>query len=221
MRQVESLTSKMIQKILATREEVGSLKKNDRNGDIGGFAFVSIDDYYDKVATAAHANGLYWTISQEELDVSESGAMFLRYVVDLYDYEEETVFERGWTATIPHPNQGAQTAGAAQSYADKGYMRALFKLVTGEPDSDKLAKKSQRDAPPPRLPKKQPEMRLEDAVATAGSEADIYRIMKERQAELEEIKKTSPKRHQALCELADAQCDKFREAADTEEGDEE
>lgn len=129
------------QAIFKVRKRVGSLAKDDRNPHFK-FNYVPIDDFYEKVAGVAFEEGLMWRLF-ESAPVTSAGGMFvIQYSVDLF-YEEET---HPWDKiTIMHPPQGAQTAGAARSYAEKIFMRHLFKIVTGEPDSDGTAQPGDQD----------------------------------------------------------------------------
>lgn len=142
-------------RVAVVRKEVGRLGKAARNAD-AGFSFVSIDDYYDQVASAALEHGIWWVTRETQCvpaGFESDGGYMISYAVDLYDCppdDEGIDFPDFWRVTIPHPEQGAQTAGAAASYAEKLFMRILFKIPSGEPDSDHFAKRS--TAPPRRGP---------------------------------------------------------------------
>lgn len=137
----------MIEQILSTISQVPSLKKGDRNQH-GGYNYVSIDDYYEKVAKIAAANGVTWKsreISSEVITVGEKAdrngnvvpvlALKTKYEFDVLA-GHETLHTNFFSCTILHPLQGAQTAGSSLSYADKLFMRTVFKVVTGEGDAD-------------------------------------------------------------------------------------
>jgi hypothetical protein len=130
----------MLAAILKTINQVPSLKKADRNKH-GGYNYVSIDDYYKEVATIAAANGIHWhpkEIQAPELHIismkqAQTVAAF-RYSFTI-SHGEESV-QNYFTCTIYHPFQGAQTSGSAMSYAEKLFMRTVFKVQTGEGDAD-------------------------------------------------------------------------------------
>ena len=127
-----------IKAIIATREQVGSLGKSAMNPH-GRYKYVSIDTYYEKVATAAAKNGLSWIASELSFevmaDVGKTGIIKATYDLALMHEKGDYIpsFSR---LTIIHPIQGAQTVGSAMSYLDKVFMRQLFSVATGEKDSD-------------------------------------------------------------------------------------
>jgi len=127
-----------IKAIVTTREQVGSLGKSAMNPH-GRYKYVSIDTYYEKVATAAAKNGLSWVASEVSFevmaDVGKTGIIKATYDMALMHEKGDYIpsFSR---LTIIHPIQGAQTVGSAMSYLDKVFMRQLFSVATGEKDSD-------------------------------------------------------------------------------------
>jgi hypothetical protein len=127
-----------IKAIIATREQVGSLGKSAMNPH-GRYKYVSIDTYYEKVATTAAKNGLSWIASETAFevmaDVGKTGVIKATYEVALM-HSSGDYTPRFSTLTIIHPIQGAQTVGSAMSYLDKVFMRQLFSVATGEKDSD-------------------------------------------------------------------------------------
>lgn len=127
-----------IKAIIATRGEVGSLGKSAMNPH-GRYKYVSIDTYYEKVASAAAKNGLSWIASEESFsvmpDVGKTGIIKATYNVALM-HDSGDYIPEFTTLTVLHPIQGAQTVGSAMSYLDKVFMRQLFAVATGEKDSD-------------------------------------------------------------------------------------
>lgn len=130
--------TKLAKSIVALALEIEPLKKESRNGD-AGFNFVSIDEYYAKVARLAMQRGIYWTLSELH---SEPHGEYVNtlYNIELYDVEHNLADESFCTLSVQHPFQGAQTSGSSLSYAEKAFMRTAFKIVTGEPDGDHFAK---------------------------------------------------------------------------------
>jgi hypothetical protein len=123
--------------IFETARAIEPLVKLD-SASFAKFSYVSIDDYYDKVATVAREHGLLWRIRDAAFTV-EAGEIFIfTYTIDLFT-EAGEMFENYDHINVPHKMQGAQTCGSARSYAEKVFMRTLFKVVTGEPDADYFA----------------------------------------------------------------------------------
>lgn len=124
--------------IVAAGTEMPSLIKGDRNQH-GGYNFVSVDKYYEEVASVALKNGISWKFRETASDLVDTGramAMRFAYAVDVIHGPSGKVWSDFFTTSILHPLQGAQTAGSALSYADKLFMRTTFHIVTGEGDAD-------------------------------------------------------------------------------------
>jgi len=120
--------SNITKAIVAVTGEVNSLAKGVKNQH-GGYNYVPIDNYYAEVGKVAAKHGLTWVLKVK------SGAINFTYNVDIFHSsgDEKLNFT---SLNILHPIQGAQSAGSAMSYADKIFMRQLFKVETGEQDAD-------------------------------------------------------------------------------------
>lgn len=133
------------------------LRKDDRNAH-GGYNYVSVDDFYDQVASVAHGEGLFWSISEQEFEIATVNgkdiyqAKFSVTLLHVNGYK----FPEFFSCTILHPMQGAQTAGSALSYAAKMFLRNTFAIVTGEADADTTDGNAFDPSPPPPTPVKRP-----------------------------------------------------------------
>ncbi len=152
--------------VAAVMSEIVRLKKADENKH-GQYKYVSVDDIKDLVRPLLAKNGL--SLSMTELSYSletlqmRNGASVNAKIT--YEFRlrhisgEEDEPER---ITILLPQTGAQTSGAAKSYAIKEYSKARFFVSTGEKDmidggADADAFKPQEyteaPEPPPEPPK--------------------------------------------------------------------
>ncbi len=129
-----SAAALIIGAMLKTQRECGRLAKGDFNAH-GKYNFVSIDDYYEKVATIAAANGLTWIARCTEVVPIGEKAVKFTYSFSIM-HASGAVLVDAFQHPILHPLQGAQTAGSALSYIDKAFMRHAFRVVTGEKDAD-------------------------------------------------------------------------------------
>ena len=124
--------------VIKTRKDVGTLGKAAVNPH-GNYKYVSIDKYYEVVASAAAKNGLFWTISEVKStlnpNIGKTGVLDATYTITMYHESGAVVYEFSRIAMV-HPIQGAQTVGAAMSYVDKVFMRQIFAVSTGEEDAD-------------------------------------------------------------------------------------
>lgn len=135
-----SIPKEIAAAVIKTTREVGTLIKDEYNKH-GGYPFVGIDAFYERVASKAASNGLSWVASEKSFDVVEvSGKQttsMIRVTYDFTMFHESGATAEGFsTMTVLHAVQGAQTAGSALSYSVKNFMRQTFKLATGEKGSD-------------------------------------------------------------------------------------
>ncbi len=125
--------------ILAAQQDMPSLRKEDRNA-FQKYNYVSIDGYYEKVPQVAAKHGLFWQTHELNYEIVGGNNVAYTYGHDLY-YKDGCMVPNFSRTTVIHPIQGAQTAGSALSYAEKLFMRSLFKVVTGEEDADAVDQK--------------------------------------------------------------------------------
>jgi hypothetical protein len=123
---------------------IKGLLRTERNR-VGGYRFASIDDFLGAVNPLCAKAGLI--ILQDELDA--------RLVHDGTELNQRSWLWATFTFTLAHksgalygpltrsvmvPAAGAQSFGAAQSYALKQFMRSLFQIPTGDgDDADTIA----------------------------------------------------------------------------------
>lgn len=131
--------AEVIVAIIKTALAVPSLAKSERN-DHGDYNYVSIDRFYDEVAREAMKNGLTWKAREISggtvaTPKGPASAYMASYEFDLM-HANGFIWANFFSISIMHPLQGAQTAGSAMSYAEKQFMREVFKVRTGEQDAD-------------------------------------------------------------------------------------
>lgn len=149
----------LIATLAAAAMKMPSLAKTSRN-QYGGFSYAPIDEYYAVVSPALHELGVIWTVSERAPpDLIQQGFIF-HFRCTFWKDEARLDVDM----SVPMPWQGAQTAGAAQSYAAKCFLRGTLALVTGEPDADATDSKSFEPGAVPA-----PRQKSLDVVNMAGS----------------------------------------------------
>jgi hypothetical protein len=123
-------------KVLA---DIHRLKKGDKN-DHGKYAYVSVDDVKDHVRPLLAAQGLIVSVSETAFDMigveGRNGittSARISYAIQIRHVSGE--FLPSDAITIVLPFTGAQTAGAARSYAVKEWMKSTLLVSTGEKDA--------------------------------------------------------------------------------------
>lgn len=124
--------------VAVVMEGIHRLKKSDTN-EHGKYKFVSVDDFKDLVRPLMASNGL--SLSMTEIDYqletlqTKNGPQVnakITYEFKLRHISGET--DEPERATIMLQHTGAQTAGAAKSYAIKEYLKGRFLVSTGDKD---------------------------------------------------------------------------------------
>lgn len=161
--------AKIIQSIIQVAKRTPDLRKESVNKH-GGYNYVSIDEYYENIARIALDHGLNWHLSEtaSALEQVETAKGFTYVVKTTYSvsimHEDGDYWPDYTQITVWHPLQGAQTAGSSLSYADKCFMRSIFKIATGEGDADETdsslrgySAQREQPRPPQRPPQRAPE----------------------------------------------------------------
>lgn len=138
--QLTAIPAEITAAILAVRKSVRSLKTDAFNKH-DNYSYVSIDTYYEKVATLANEAGLVWRGRQTECTLIEGQGktkdrLYMRITMSYDVMAGAASVDHYSSFTILLPHSGAQTTGIAVSYADKVFMRTTFCVPTGEQDAD-------------------------------------------------------------------------------------
>jgi hypothetical protein len=129
-----------IHKALATAlGEIHRLKKDDKNQH-GGYAYVSVDDVKDHVRPILSKHGLFLQVTEESFEMVQvqgksgsTSSALIRYAIALRHASGEGMEPDLITICLPYT--GAQTAGAARSYAVKEWAKGSLLVSTGEKDA--------------------------------------------------------------------------------------
>ena len=122
-------------------EVMGMVRQIGKDADNkhGGYKYVSIDKMFDSVGPIMAEAGLGLLIDEvgTEVKASErSGAPWLFATYELTLFHGSGVMAAPLRRALAMPINGPQTYGAAQSYVQKQFLRALFQVPTGDKDAD-------------------------------------------------------------------------------------
>jgi hypothetical protein len=173
-------TSKVNEAIRAVLADIHRLKKDDKNQH-GGYAYVSVDDVKDHVRPLLAKNSLHFSITEVSYELvgvaGKSGTTSsakIAYEVRLRHVSGEEMPPEFITIVLPYT--GAQTAGAARSYAVKEWMKSTLLVSTGEKDAivggaDADAYEQQDYTAPARAPITAEQFRtLQDLIEKTGTD---------------------------------------------------
>lgn len=196
----------VLAKIIKASKEMEPLIKGDHNPE-DGYAFVSIDTYYEKAAKVAFNHGLSWTMTERSID-RRGDTYVWSYSFTVFD-EEGNYINNFAKISVPHDFEGPQTSGKVVSYADKVFARQLFKLVTGEADADSTPSRKRKAAPKAKSvgrdeildydkDKEAPVSGTDDFdleqlisnIKTAGSNAELARLIENNKKHIAKVRKS-------------------------------
>jgi len=134
--------------IIAVKMQVRQLGSDEKN-EHGGYRYVSVDKFYERIGPLMAAAGLALLIDETETDVRVSETtdrqgnlrrtpwLFANYTL-AFMHEDGSV-SQSMRRSLAMPITGPQSYGAAQSYVEKQFLRQIFKIPTGEKDADEVA----------------------------------------------------------------------------------
>ena len=140
---VQPVHGSIVKAICRIMSTVEAVKKSQRNAH-GGYNFASTDDIYASVTHKMGDCGLVLITREESCEIvrvekegktSQWARITFSFVLAT---EEGTWSDPTAQRTLFIQVTGAQTFQAAQSYAEKAFLRSLFKLPTGDMDLDAM-----------------------------------------------------------------------------------
>lgn len=139
----DAIPGSIVAAICQIQQTVDSVHKSQRNAH-GGYNYSSTDDIYAALTRKMGHVGLTCIALEHECEIVrvEKDGKTSQWVRLVFGFVLATK-DASWT----HPNArrslyiqvtGPQTFQAAQSYAEKAFLRGLFKLPTGDLDLDSM-----------------------------------------------------------------------------------
>lgn len=157
----------------AVMKAIKRLEKGEFNKH-GNFKFTSVDGFFDAVRPLMADAGLIISSDEEDFDIisTEKTTWLKMRFAFILSHETGETWECAQRRTIMvNAAMGSQAFGAGQSYAEKQYLRSLFKMSTGDADADSAA--------PELLGRPEPKM-VEPKALTLRQRADnLMRTMQE------------------------------------------
>lgn len=140
---VAPIPGQIVKAICAIQATVEAVKKSQRNQH-GGYQFASTDDIYAAVTRKMGEVGLVLMSLEDKVEIKrvEKDGKTSQWAHFEFSFvlatEEATWTDARAKRTLYIQVTGPQTFQAAQSYAEKAYLRSLFKLPTGDMDLDSM-----------------------------------------------------------------------------------
>lgn len=197
-RSVTPIPASIVQAICQIMTTVDAVKKSQRNQH-GSYQYASTDDIYAATTRKMGEVGLLVMSLEEKCEIKriERDGKTSQWAHMEFSFVLATTRDT-WTdarakRTLYIQVTGAQTFQAAQSYAEKAYLRSLFKLPTGDMDLDGMpqgdTEEDQIDMARPRKAKSSSSAKkdgtdvvfneLRGAISGADGPADLANIKKQ------------------------------------------
>lgn len=195
--QVTPIPASIVRAICTIQATVEAVKKSQRNQH-GGYQFASTDDIYAAVTRKMGEVGLILMSLEDRAEIKriEKDGKTAQWMHAEFSFVLATDGDT-WTdvrakRTLYIQVTGPQTFQAAQSYAEKAFLRSLFKLPTGDMDLDSMpqadTEEDQNDILAPRKRKSSAQAKrdgdpaayneLRGAISGADGPADLEMIVR-------------------------------------------
>ena len=131
-------------KVVAVNRNIKKLHHDKRN-EFAGYNFVSVDSFYEALGPIMAEAGLFVIV--DEVNAStDKGYLTANYELHLVSEEGDSYGPIRRQVTVKA--SGPQSYASAQSYAEKYFLRQIFKVPTGEKDADAHDKEILPDVKP-------------------------------------------------------------------------
>lgn len=148
MRNVEQIPGSIIKAICEIKRSLSAVAKTQRNSH-GGYMFASTDDIYAALTRKMGEVGLVIVTLEDNCDIKrfektdkDGKTQTVQWAHLEYSFvlatEDATWTDPRSKRTLYIQVTGPQTFQAATSFAEKAYLRSLFKLPTGDVDLDSM-----------------------------------------------------------------------------------
>jgi hypothetical protein len=140
---VEKIPKSIVKAICEIKKNVEAVAKTQKNSH-GGYMFSSTDDVYAAVARKMGQVGLMIMALEEKCEIVkvEKEGKTVQWLHVEYSFvlatDEDTWSDERAKRTLYIQITGPQTFQAATSFAEKAYIRSLFKLPSGDMDLDSM-----------------------------------------------------------------------------------
>jgi hypothetical protein len=119
-------------KVIAVKRNIKKLHHDKRN-EFANYNYVTVDSFYEALGPIMAEAGIFVIIDEVSV-VTDKGYLTANYELHLVSEEGDSYGPIHRQVTVKA--SGPQAYASAQSYAEKYFLRAIFKVPTGEKDAD-------------------------------------------------------------------------------------
>ncbi|MCJ8334644.1 MAG: ERF family protein [Epibacterium sp.] len=164
MSETQTFPPKLAAALCKVSGEVKQLGKSERNS-FAKYDFVSVDKFYAAIGPIMAAHGVHCIPDCIESEVfsGKNGKPTLRERWAFILIHEAGECAGPFHRTVTVPAEGAQAHGSSESYAQKQFLRGVFRVPTGDKDDADYQKAEPHEIrqPAPKAPSVHPENPLD------------------------------------------------------------
>jgi hypothetical protein len=141
---VKEMSPKIANAIVSVQQSVQKYEQDKKNS-YGKYNYLGIDGYYEKLRPLLNNANISILCNEVSCDLVDS-----KYLKTTYEFsvlhKDGDYWESGIKRTVIVPYTGGQTCGSSLSYAEKFFLRTVFKIATGEIDKTQNDVEIENDA---------------------------------------------------------------------------
>jgi len=153
---VQPIPGDIVQAISMIMSEIGTIP-HDAENKHAGYTYASGEAIYEALRKLMAKQGLILLTMETGCEKTGDGKTIKATFQFILAHSKSTWTHPNNVRTVYQPWMGAQTFQAAQMYAEKAYLKSLFKLHTGEPDTESVMQATQQEAPKKKTAKTMPQ----------------------------------------------------------------
>lgn len=170
---------KLAAALIAVSGDVKQLGKSERN-EFAKYNFVSVDRFYEAIGSLMAKHGVHVIpdcVESEVIANAKTGKPLLRERWAFTILHESGESAGPFHRTVTVPAEGAQAHGSSESYAQKQFLRGVFRVPTGDKDDADYGDKAEHGV----------SQRKSAAQAKRDGDNETVRAMLEGAATLEDL----------------------------------
>ena len=129
---MQTMPKSIAARVVKVAQNVKKLHRDQKN-EFANYNYTSVDSFYEALGPIMAEAGVFVVIDEARI-VVDKGFLSCDYEIYLVSEEGDTYGPMRRQVTVKA--SGPQAYASAQSYAEKYFLRQLFKIPTGEKDAD-------------------------------------------------------------------------------------
>lgn len=146
LRKMQEPPAEISEALLSIQRKIPQQLGHDSKNNHQNYGYVSIDKYYQCMRPLLNDEGLIILPQEVTSKMSQDGSTYMVTFEFFIVHESGKMWHFPIRRSVTLKYTGAQTSGMALSYAEKFFMRTVFKMATGEADLEQSEPMVSNDA---------------------------------------------------------------------------